>query len=72
MELDTEVVPEVTNQLKFEINPHGEDNTIIDYQSQHENTDCHFLYLLMGIDKLHDFGEHFTQIYNLISISCKF
>ena len=58
---------EVTNQLKFQINPTGEpDNTIIDYQSQNKNTDCHFLYLVMGIDKLHDFGEHFTKIYDLI------
>ena len=66
MEVEMEVVPEITNQLKIEINPPGEDNTIIDYQSQNKGLPCHFLYLLMGIDKLHDFGEHFTKIYDLI------
>ena len=65
MELATEVTNEpeqLTNQLKFQTNPDG----ITDYQSQHPNEICHYLYLLMGIDKLHDFGEHFTKIYDLI------
>lgn len=60
MEIDTET--SITNQLKFQINA----NDIIDYQSLNKGSPCLFLYLLMGIDKLHDFGEHFTQIYDLI------
>jgi hypothetical protein len=68
MEVETEVNTEETevNQLKFEINLTDQPNTIIDYQSQNKNEVCHFLYLLMGIDKLHDFGDHFTKIYDLI------
>ena len=54
------------NQLKFE-----EDNGVIqDYQSTNTDVMCYFLYLLSGIDKLHDFGDSsdgFKKIYPLIA-----
>ena len=70
-----EVTNEVTNELKFIMtNPEGittpEKRIIIDYQSQNMTNDCRFLYFLMGIDKLHDFGDFFTKIYDFIYKYC--
>lgn len=41
-------------------------NNIRDFSSQKKNEIVRFQYLLTGIDKLHDFGEFFTPIYDLI------
>ena len=44
----------------------SDNNNIRDFSSQNKNEIIPFQYLLSGIDKLHDFGEFFTAIYNLI------
>ena len=49
-------------KLHFSLN----NNNIADFSSQNKNEIIPFQYLLSGIDKLHDFGEYFTAIYNLI------
>jgi len=49
-------------KLHFNLN----NNNIVDFSSQNKNEIIPFQYLLSGIDKLHDFGEYFTAIYNLI------
>ena len=49
-------------KLHFSLN----NNNIVDFSSQNKNEIIPFQYLLSGIDKLHDFGEYFTAIYNLI------
>ena len=39
---------------------------ITDTHYSNKNNDHFFQYLLMGIDKLHDFGDLFTKVYTLI------
>ena len=56
------------NQLKFE----DKDGILQDYQYSNKATICYFLYLLTGIDKLHDFGDSqtgFKKIYDLILVN---
>ena len=44
----------------------SDNNNISDFKLQNKNEIIPFQYLLSGIDKLHDFGEYFTAIYNLV------
>ena len=56
------------NQLKFE----DKNDILQDYQYSNKATICYFLYLLTGIDKLHDFGDSqtgFKKIYDLILVN---
>ena len=51
---------------KLHFTSDNNNNNIRDFSSQNKNEIIPFQYLLYGIDKLHDFGEFFTDIYNLI------
>lgn len=52
----------ITNELLFTSNT----TDIIDHHYSNKTVDHFFQYLLMGIDKLHDFGDFFTKVYDLV------